>query len=151
VLPSVRRAIARRAAPVRRGLLGVLLALGLAATAPAWAAEDGDLPEILHVGVPPRLVAGQPAEVRVSYRAPQANVVALIEVVEDLDGVQRATRQREIGVVARAFGLEAGELVVHVSFPTPGRKRLVLVLVTDARAQSDPATIEVDVRPSRRG
>jgi hypothetical protein len=138
---------ASRGEPARRRALGaLLLALGLALPATGRAAGD-DLPEILHVAVPAHLVALRAAELRLTYRAPRANVVALIQVVEDLDGAQRATRQRELSVVARAFGFEAGELVVPVAFATAGRKRIVLTLVTDERAESDPVAVEVDVEP----
>ena len=81
------------------------------------------------------------------YRARRANVVAVIQVVEDLDGARRATRQRELGVVAAAFGREAGDLLVPLDFVTPGRKRVVLTLVTDEREESEPASVELLVVP----
>jgi hypothetical protein len=110
-------------------------------------ADDAGLPRILHVAVPARLAVGRPADLRVTYRAPRANVVALVQVLEDLDGRQRATRQRELDVISRAFGQETGELVVPLAFGTPGRKRIVLSLVTDEREESDPETVEVEVAP----
>jgi hypothetical protein len=131
----------------RRWVSGLLL-LGLGLVGPGSPAAAADArPEILHVGVPSRLVAGQPAELRLTYRAPRADVVAVIEVSEDLDGAQRGTRQREWNVLARAFGVEAGELGLPVVFARPGRKRIVLTLVTDERRESEPAVLEVDVRP----
>jgi hypothetical protein len=81
------------------------------------------------------------------YRARRANVVAVIQVVEDLDGARRSTRQREIGVIAAAFGHEAGDLLVPVDFVTFGRKRVVLTLVTDEREESEPESIEILVVP----
>ena len=73
--------------------------------------------------------------------------MAVILAVEDLDGARRVTSQREIGVVAAAFGRETGDLVVPVTFATPGRKRIAVTLVTDEREESEPATIDVDVAP----
>jgi hypothetical protein len=113
----------------------------------AASGEETDRPEILHMTVPDRLAAGYPGQVRVAYRARRANVVAVIQVVEDMDGVRRATRQRELGVVAAAFGREAGELLVPLAFETPGRKRVVLTLVTDEREESEPASAELEVVP----
>jgi hypothetical protein len=101
----------------------------------------------VNVAIPGRLVAGQAGEARITYRARRANVVAVIQVVEDLDGARRVTSQREISVVAAAFGREEGDLVLPLSFATPGRKRLVFTLLTDEREQSDPARVEVDVAP----
>jgi hypothetical protein len=124
----------------------VLAVLCLVPALLAGAAET-DRPEILHVAVRGRLVAGQAGEARVTYRAPRANVAAVVQTVEDLDGPRRATRQRELSVVAAAFGHEAGEMAVPLLFATPGRKRVVLVLVTDAREKSEPASVEIDVLP----
>jgi hypothetical protein len=59
--------------------------------------------------------------------------------------VSRASRQVEIGVVAAAFGREAGQLTVPLAFETPGRKRVVLTLVTDEREESESASIEIEV------
>jgi hypothetical protein len=50
-------------------------------------------------------------------------------------------------MVAQAFGREAGELVLPVSFTLSGRKRLTFTLVTDQRETSDPASVEVDAVP----
>ena len=102
-------------------------------------------PEILDVTVPGRPAVGRQGEARIAYRAPRANVVAVVQVVEDLDGVGRASRQVEIGVVVAAFGREAGQLTVPLAFETPGRKRVVLTLVTDEREESEPASIEIEV------
>jgi hypothetical protein len=110
-------------------------------------ADEADRPEILHVVVPGRLGAGRSGEVRVAYRARRANVVAVVQVVEDLDGPRRTTRQRELGVIAAAFGREAGELLVPLAFATPGRKRVVFTLVTDEREESEPASVEIEVVP----
>lgn len=102
-------------------------------------------PEILDVTVPGRLAVGRQGETRIAYRAPRANVVAVVQVVEDLDGLSRTSRQVEIGVVAAAFGREAGQLTVPLAFETPGRKRVVLTLITDEREESEPASIEIEV------
>jgi hypothetical protein len=112
----------------------------------AGAAED-DRPEILNVAIRGRLVVGQAGEARVTFRARRANVAAVVQAVEDLDGARRATRQRELSVVAAAFGHEAGELAVPLVFATPGRKRVMFVLVTDAREESESASIEIEVAP----
>jgi hypothetical protein len=79
-------------------------------------------------------------------------VVAIVEIVDHLDGpdgpgLVRASRQRELSVVGRAFGYEAGELRVPVAFASPGRKRITLTLVTEERDESDPAVVELDVVP----
>lgn len=110
-------------------------------------ADEADRPEIVYVAVPGRPAVGRQAEARVTYRARRANVVAVVQVVEDLDGVRRASRQRELGVLAAAFGREAGELTVPLAFESPGRKRVVLTLVTDEREESEPASLEIDVAP----
>jgi hypothetical protein len=111
-----------------------------------WArAAEPDRPEILDVAVFGRQAVGRRGEVRVTYRAPRANVVAVVQVVEDLDGSLRGSRQREFGVIAAAFGREAGELTVPLEFETPGRKRVVVTLVTDEREESEPASIEIEV------
>jgi hypothetical protein len=125
------------------------LLLGLAVAA---AAGERDLPVIVDVAVPPRLHAGVPAEIWLAYRAPLANVVAIVEVVDHIDGpdgptLVRASRQRELSVVGRAFGYEAGELRVPLAFASTGRKRITLTLVTDERDESDPAVVELDVVP----
>jgi hypothetical protein len=122
------------------GLAACLLPGGTAAAA-------GDRPEILHVAVSGRPVAGRGAEARLTYHARQANVVAVVLVVEDLDGPRRVTSQREIGVTAAAFGREEGDLVVPLGFATPGRKRVVFTLLTDEREESDSASVEVVVAP----
>jgi hypothetical protein len=124
-----------------------VLALILAAAGPAEPADP--LPRIVQMTAPPRLRVGEASEVRLVFRAAGANVVAVLEAFEDLDGplAARATGEREIGVVARAFGREDGELTVPVSFGTPGRKRVTLTLVTDERELSDPAVVELEVVP----
>jgi hypothetical protein len=122
--------------------LAALLLLGGGA-----GADEADRPEILHVAVPGRLIAGRSGQARVTYRARQANIVAVVQVVEDLDGARRVTSQREIGVVASAFGRDAGDLVVPIAFVTPGRKRVVFTLLTDEREESDPVSVDVDVAP----
>jgi hypothetical protein len=130
-----------------RLVLAVLCVVpALLADAPAGAA-GADRPEILNVAVRGRLVVGQPGEARVTYRVPRANVVAVIRTLEDLDGGRRATRQQALSVVAAAFGHEAGELAVPLVFTTPGLKRVVLVLVTDSREESEPASVEIEVAP----
>jgi hypothetical protein len=121
----------------------------LVALWPASAAgvEEGDPPEIVNVAVPGRPVAGRAVTARLTYRAQQGNVVAVIVEVEDLDGPSRVTSQREISVVAAAFGREEGDLWLPLGFATPGRRRVTFTLVTDEREESDPATIDVDVGP----
>jgi hypothetical protein len=109
--------------------------------------DDADRPEILNVAVVGRLAVGGAAQARVTYRARQANVSAVVQVVEDLDGARRATSQREIDVIAAAFGREQGELVLPLVFATPGRKRLSYTLLTDERNESDPVSVDVDVAP----
>jgi hypothetical protein len=132
----------------RRRLVAVVgclvMALGLGAVAES---REAKLPEILDVSVVGRPAVGRRCETRLAYRAPRANVVAVVQVVEDLDGARRATRQVEISVVAAAFGREAGHLTVPLDLETPGRKRVVLTLVTDEREESDPASIEIEVAP----
>ena len=123
-------------------LLAALLLLG-----GAVAADEADRPEILNVAISGGLVAGRAAAARVTYRARQANIVAVVRIVEDLDGARRVTSQREISVVAAAFGREEGDLVVPLAFATPGRKRVVFTLLTDERVESDPANVVVDVAP----
>lgn len=121
----------------------------LVALWPASAAgvEEGDPPEIVNVAVPGRPVAGRTVTARVTYRAQQGNVVAVIVEVEDLDGPRRVTSQREISVVASAFGREEGDLSLPLGFATPGRRRVTFTLVTDEREESDPASIDIDVAP----
>lgn len=130
----------------RRAPAVACLVATLLAGATAGAAE-ADRPAILHVAVSGRLAIGRHGEARLTYRARRANVVAVIQVVEDLDGARRTTRQRELGVVAAAFGYEAGVLAVPLAFETPGRKRVVLTLVTDEREESEPASVEIEVGP----
>jgi hypothetical protein len=131
---------------MRRGV-----ALVVACFVPALLADaqpgSADRPEILSVAVLGRWVVGRAGEARVTYRAPRANVVAVVLALEDLDGARRATRQQEISVVAAAFGQEAGELGVPLVFETPGRKRVVLTLVTDDGAESEPESVEIEVAP----
>jgi Trk K+ transport system NAD-binding subunit len=113
----------------------------------AVGADEADRPEILHVAVPGRLIAGHSAQARLTYRARQANVVAVILAIDDLDGPRRVTSQREIGVIAAAFGREEGDLVLPLGFTTPGRKRMVFTLLTDEREESDAVAVEVEVAP----
>jgi hypothetical protein len=122
--------------------LAAVLLVGVAA-----GAGEADRPEILSVVAPDRLALGRSAEARVVYRAPRANVVAVIQAVEDLDGAYRASRQRELGVVVAAFGHEAGDLLVPLDFVTVGRKRVVLTLVTDEGEESEPESVELVVVP----
>ena len=128
-------------------LAGVLLALA----GPGGTEErsDRDRPVILDVAAPPRLRVGAVSELRLVYRAPLANVVAVVEAIDDLDGpaVGRSTRERQWSVVARAFGFEAGELTVPLAFATPGWKRVSLRLLTDERESSESAVVEVEVVP----
>jgi hypothetical protein len=92
---------------------------------------------------------GVAAEIRLTYRAPAGNVVAVLQEIEELDGPPgaRVSRQREFGVVARAFGREAGELTVPLSFRTPGWKVVTLALVTDERVVGPSATVEIEAVP----
>jgi hypothetical protein len=134
---------------VRRRALAFALAVGWLASALGSAsgarADEADRPEILDVAVPGRQAVGREGEARLTYRARRANVVAVVQVVEDLDGPRRSSRQRELGVIVAAYGREAGELTVPLAFDTPGRKRVVLTLVTDEREESEPASIEIEV------
>jgi hypothetical protein len=109
--------------------------------------DDADRPEIVHVAVVGRLAVGRSGQARISYRARQANVAAVVQEVEDLDGTRRVTSQREIDVIAAAFGREQGELVLPLAFATPGRKRVAFTLLTDERNESDPVSVDVDVAP----
>lgn len=106
-------------------------------------------PEIVRVVAPPRLRVGTEGEVRFTFRAPQANVVAVLRAIDDLDGAValRRTSEREFGVLTRAFGEKTGELTLPLSFVTPGWKRVTLTLVTDERELSEPAVIEVEAIP----
>ncbi len=135
----------------RRLVAGMALVVGgvVAVAGPAATADEARLPLIVGVAAPERLRVGMAGEMRLTYRAPQANVVAVVQTVEDLDGagVRRSTRQREVGVVARAFGRETGDLTVPLSFASPGWKRVMLTLVTDEREESEPATVEVEAIP----
>jgi hypothetical protein len=131
----------RRRLPAWTCLTALLLVGAAAGT------DEADRPEILNITVLGRLVAGHAGEARVTYRARRANVVALIQAVEDLDGARRMTSERELGVVAAAFGREGGDLVVPLAFATPGRKRVVFTLLTDEREESDPASVEIEVAP----
>ena len=110
-------------------------------------AEEATRPEILNVTFLGRLTVSQPATVQVTFRAPGANVVAVIQILEDLDGSRRTTSQRQVSVVAAAFGFEEGDLLLPIEFATPGRKRLVLSLLTDEREESDRERLYIDVEP----
>jgi hypothetical protein len=111
----------------------------------AGAARD-DAPVIVDVRAPPRLRVGAAGEIRLTYRAPRGDIVAVVQTVEDVDGpgLRRSTRQRRFDVIARAFGREEGELALPLAFETPGRKRVVVALVTDEAETSDPAEVEVE-------
>jgi hypothetical protein len=110
-------------------------------------AAEGERPVIVNVVVSAHLVANRAAQARVTYRAAQGNVARVIVVVEDLDGSRRETSQREISVVAAAFGREEGELTLPLGFATPGRRLVTFTLLTDEREESDPASVEIDVGP----
>ena len=109
--------------------------------------DDADRPEIVNVAVVGRLTVGRAGQARITYRARKANVAAVVQEVEDLDGARRVTSQREIDVIAAAFGREQGELVLPLAFTTPGRKRVAFTLLTDERDESDPVSVDVDVAP----
>ena len=130
-----------------RRTLGLLALLALLSVAGRVAGEEAQPPLIVTVIPPPRLVVGASLDFVVVFRAPGGNVVAIVETVEDLDGplLRRTTRQRRIGVIGRAFGREAGQLPVSVSFGGAGPKRLTFVLVTDDGDESDPWSLEADV------
>jgi hypothetical protein len=122
----------------------VTLAVGPALATPVRGAE-GALPTIVAVTTPPRLVTGAALDFGIVYRAPQANVVAVDQTVEDLDGplVQRTTRQRRVSVVAQAFGREAGELRMTVAFRA-------LPAADDSLSPSSPTrATRASRRPSR--
>jgi hypothetical protein len=139
-----------RRRPAWAGLAAVLLLVG--ATARADEADrpeidDADRPEILNVAAVGRMAVGRAGQARITYHARQANVSAVVQEMEDMDGARRVTSQREIDVVAAAFGREQGELVLPLTFAAPGRKRVTFTLLTDERNESDPVSIEVDVAP----
>ena len=113
----------------------------------ASGADGPTRPEILNVEFLGRLTAGQSATARITFRAPQANVVAVIQILEDLDGPRRVTSQRQVSVVAAAFGFEEGDLLMPIEFATPGRKRVVLSLLTDEREESDRERLYIEVEP----
>jgi hypothetical protein len=115
----------------------------------AVGADPASLPWIERIDPPLRLRAGQTGELRVTYRAPRENVVAVLETAEDLDGLPtgRSMREREVSVLARAYGYRWGELVWPLAFATPGWKRVTLTLVTDERQLSDPVSVELEVAP----
>jgi hypothetical protein len=124
----------------------------LLAAAGGAAAQDGPdphVPAIVEVLAPARLAVGAQGGIRLSYRARHANVVAVVRAIEDVGGAPLAwsTSEREFSVVSRAFGFEAGELTIPVSFTTPGRKRVTLMLVTDGRERSEPVTVEIEAIP----
>ena len=121
----------------------------LALIALAAGAQERDLPWIVRIDPPARLGAGRAVELRVTYRAPRANVVAVLEATEDLDGpaTGRTMREREVSVVARVYGYRQGELAWPVAFATAGWKRVTLTLVTDERELSDPVAVELEVTP----
>jgi hypothetical protein len=128
----------------------LLAVLGLAGgSLEADARLSAELPEIVDVVAPARLPVGVQGEIRLTYRARHANIVAVVRAIEDLGGPvgTRATSEREFGVVARAFGYEAGELTIPLSFATPGWKRVTLTLVTDGRELSEAAVVEVEAIP----
>jgi hypothetical protein len=102
---------------------------------------------ILTVVAPARLVVGRTATFTVVFRAPAANVVAVVQTTEDVDGsrLRLTSRQRRVGVIAQAFGREDGQLPITVSFDHAGRTRLTFVLVTDDGDESDPWSLEGDV------
>jgi hypothetical protein len=129
--------------------LGISVAACLAALLLAGAsdAQDAERPEILNVAFPEHLTAGQPVTARISFRAPRGNVVAVIQILEDLDGPRRVTSQRQVSVVASAFGFEEGDLILPIEFATPGRKRVVFSLVTDEREESDRERLYIEVAP----
>jgi hypothetical protein len=130
-----------RSLGIAAACLGALLLV-----APAGA-QDADRPEILNVTFPERLTAGQSATVRITFRAPRGNVVAVIQILEDLDGPRRVTSQRQVSVVATAFGFEEGDIVLPIEFATPGRKRVVFSLLTDEREESDRERMYIEVAP----
>src|SRR5262249_25406983 len=129
-----------------------LLLLGRVAVAdeteePLVERPQADRPEIVNIAVPGHLVAGRTGTVRLTYRARRANVAAVVHAREDLDGGRRQTSQREISVVAAAFGREEGDLVLTLGFATSGRKRVTFTLLTDERVESYPESVDVDVAP----
>lgn len=146
--PAPRRAGGGRRGPAarRRWARGVGVAV-LLLIGGAVGADEADRAEILNVAILGRPAAGQPVTARITFRARQANVVAVIQVVEDLDGPRRVTSQREVSVVAAAFGHEEGDLLLPLVFATPGRKRVTFSLVTDEREEGERERIEVDIAP----
>ncbi len=112
----------------------------------AWA-QDPRAPVILTVEGPFRLSVGEEGTVSLTYRAPRANVVAIVWAIVEAPerGRPLATAQRELPVVARAYGKESGTLTLPVRFATTGLKRVTLVLVTDDGVQSEPRSIALEV------
>ncbi|HSE96387.1 MAG TPA: hypothetical protein VLD61_10865 [Methylomirabilota bacterium] len=130
--------------------LAALLLAGAGLPRPVPGNEDPDqLPWIAEVVAPRGLRVGQVGELRLAFRAPEANVVAILVELEDLDGpvIRRASRARAVGVVTQAFGRVSGALAVDVSFTTPGAKRITLRLVTDGQAAGDPKSTDLEVQP----
>lgn len=125
--------------------LALLLPIALAGPGVASADE----PAIVSVSAPNRVAVGSAAEIRLAFRAPRGDVVAVVVTEEDAVPASAGgrTRQREVGVVARAFGHESGELTLPISFLTPGRKRITLTLLTDERVASEPFVVELDAVP----
>jgi hypothetical protein len=130
-------------------LAAILLGGTIAPRAVADTEDPDRLPWISEVVAPQRLRVGQAGEVRLTFRAPDANVVAVLLELEDLDGpvIRRASRARAVGVVTQAFGRVSGALAVDVSFTTPGAKRITLRLVTDGQAAGDPKSTDLEVQP----
>jgi hypothetical protein len=155
--PARGRALGRRSvtaaghSPMSDGLRGrgLGVTLGLVLLLVGGLARADDRPVIVDVAAPPRLQVGVAGQMRLAYRAPRANVVSVVQALEDADGpaLTRATREREFRMVARAFGYESGELTVPLAFATPGLKRVTLRLITDEGEESDSATVEVEAFP----
>jgi len=125
----------------------LILALSLALPAPVAWGQDARTPVILTLEGPARLRVAEEGTLALTYRAPRANVVAVLqEIVEAPDrGRPPATAQREFPVVSRAYGKATGTLTLQVRFATAGMKRLTFALITDDGVQSEPSSIELEV------
>jgi hypothetical protein len=125
-------------------------ALALGCLGPRRApAQDWVLPVIQHLAAPARLAPGATGELTVAFVAPRGDVVAMVVTVEGLEGPlwQRDTSQREVSLVTTAYGRESGRVTWPLRFPSAGRRRIQVALITEAREASDPAAVEIDVGP----
>ena len=122
----------------------------LVALWPASAAgvEEGDPPEIVNVAVVGRPSAGRAVTARVTYRAQQGNVVAVIVRRSRIwTGRAASPPSGRSAWSPRRSAARRASSSLPLGFATPGRRRVTFTLVTDEREESDPASIDVDVAP----